>query len=102
MQFHRKLELCLTQVDIEDTAESFQTSVSNEASNIPSLNEEDNHSETASSGYASVQGTDEPVPEGPAPSESKYFIGLPNCTALVFPGSSCSLSGCSENQVFIF
>uniref|UniRef100_A0A6J0VDL1 E3 ubiquitin-protein ligase RNF128 n=1 Tax=Pogona vitticeps TaxID=103695 RepID=A0A6J0VDL1_9SAUR len=58
------------EVDIEDTAESFQTSVSNEASNIPSLNEEDNHSETASSGYASVQGTDEPVPEGPAPSEN--------------------------------
>uniref|UniRef100_A0A8C8VDT8 Ring finger protein 128 n=1 Tax=Pelusios castaneus TaxID=367368 RepID=A0A8C8VDT8_9SAUR len=51
------------EVDIEDGAESFQTTVSAEASNRASLNEEDNHSETASSGYASVQGTDEPTLE---------------------------------------
>ncbi|XP_015263874.1 PREDICTED: E3 ubiquitin-protein ligase RNF128 [Gekko japonicus] len=58
------------EVDIEDRVESFPATVSNEASNIRSVNEEDNHSETASSGYASVQGTDEPPLEEPAPSES--------------------------------
>ncbi|XP_050819663.1 E3 ubiquitin-protein ligase RNF128 isoform X2 [Gopherus flavomarginatus] len=57
------------EVDIEDGAESFQTTVSNEASNRVSLNEEDNRSETASSGYASVQGTDEPTLEEHASSE---------------------------------
>ncbi|XP_074863726.1 E3 ubiquitin-protein ligase RNF128 isoform X2 [Carettochelys insculpta] len=57
------------EVDIEDGAESFQTTVSNEASNRASLNEEDNRSETASSGYASVQGTDEPALEEHASSE---------------------------------
>ncbi|XP_074818701.1 E3 ubiquitin-protein ligase RNF128 isoform X2 [Natator depressus] len=57
------------EVDIEDGAESFQTTVSNEASNRASLNEEDNRSETASSGYASVQGTDEPILEEHASSE---------------------------------
>ncbi|XP_030431916.1 E3 ubiquitin-protein ligase RNF128 isoform X2 [Gopherus evgoodei] len=57
------------EVDIEDGAESFQTTVSNEASNRASLNEEDNRSETASSGYASVQGTDEPTLEEHASSE---------------------------------
>ncbi|KAM7161232.1 E3 ubiquitin-protein ligase RNF128 [Macrochelys suwanniensis] len=57
------------EVDIEDGGESFQTTVSNEASNRASLNEEDNRSETASSGYASVQGTDEPALEEHAPSE---------------------------------
>ncbi|XP_042334020.1 E3 ubiquitin-protein ligase RNF128 [Sceloporus undulatus] len=56
------------EVDIEDRAESLQATVPTEASNIPSPTEEDNHSETASSGYASVQGTDEPAPEEPAPS----------------------------------
>ncbi|KAL8180856.1 UNVERIFIED_CONTAM: hypothetical protein K2H54_037727 [Gekko kuhli] len=58
------------EVDIEDRVESFPATVSNEASNIRSINEEDNRSETASSGYASVQGTDEPPLEEPAPSES--------------------------------
>ncbi|XP_066496144.1 E3 ubiquitin-protein ligase RNF128 [Tiliqua scincoides] len=58
------------EVDIEDRAESFPATVTNEASNISSVNEEDNHSETASSGYASVQGTDEPPLEEPAPSEN--------------------------------
>ncbi|XP_077163845.1 E3 ubiquitin-protein ligase RNF128 isoform X2 [Paroedura picta] len=57
------------EVDIEDRIESFPATVSNEASNISSVNE-DNHSETASSGYASVQGTDEPALEEPTPSDS--------------------------------
>uniref|UniRef100_A0A8D0KIM1 Ring finger protein 128 n=1 Tax=Salvator merianae TaxID=96440 RepID=A0A8D0KIM1_SALMN len=57
------------EVDIEDRTE---TAVSNEASNIPSLSEEDNHSETASSGYASVQGAEEPPLEEPAPSEGDH------------------------------
>nr|XP_056715538.1 E3 ubiquitin-protein ligase RNF128 [Euleptes europaea] len=58
------------EVDIEDRVESFPPTVSNQASNIPSVNEEDSRSETASSGYASVQGADEPAVEESAPSES--------------------------------
>ncbi|XP_061454766.1 E3 ubiquitin-protein ligase RNF128 [Rhineura floridana] len=68
------------EVDIEDRGESFQPTVSNEASNIPSHNEEDSHSETASSGYASVQGTDEPAAEEPAPSESDNLHLVNNIT----------------------
>lgn len=68
-----------TQVDVEDQGESAQTpSAPSEASNIPSVNEEDNHSETASSGYASVQGTDEPAPEEHVTPESKCPAGLAN------------------------
>ncbi|KAF7474153.1 E3 ubiquitin-protein ligase RNF128 isoform X2 [Marmota monax] len=48
------------EVDVEDGSVSLQVPVSNDASNSASLHEEDNRSETASSGYASVQGTDEP------------------------------------------
>ncbi|XP_004606376.1 E3 ubiquitin-protein ligase RNF128 isoform X2 [Sorex araneus] len=48
------------EVDVEDGSVSLQVPVSNEASNSASPHEEDNRSETASSGYASVQGTDEP------------------------------------------
>lgn len=60
------------QVDIEDRAESFPPTVTHETSNISPLSEEDNHSETASSGYASVQGTEEPPPlEEPAPLEGE-------------------------------
>lgn len=76
------ISIFLTQVDIE-RVESFPATVPNEASNIPSVNEEDNRSETASSGYASVQGTDEPAPEEPASSESKRLIGFTNCVGTV-------------------
>nr|XP_003229265.1 PREDICTED: E3 ubiquitin-protein ligase RNF128 [Anolis carolinensis] len=69
------------EVDIEDGAESIQPT---EPSNIPSVPEEDNHSETASSGYASVQGADEPVPEEPAHSESDN-LQLVNNNALQPP-----------------
>ncbi|XP_062939642.1 E3 ubiquitin-protein ligase RNF128 isoform X2 [Cynocephalus volans] len=48
------------EVDVEDGSVSLQVPVSNETSNSASPHEEDNHSETASSGYASVQGADEP------------------------------------------
>ncbi|XP_050997223.1 E3 ubiquitin-protein ligase RNF128 isoform X2 [Acomys russatus] len=48
------------EVDVEDGSVSLQVPVSNEASNTASPHEEDNRSETASSGYASVQGADEP------------------------------------------
>ncbi|XP_008071054.1 E3 ubiquitin-protein ligase RNF128 isoform X2 [Carlito syrichta] len=48
------------EVDVEDGSVSLQVPVSNEASNSASSHEEDNRSETASSGYASVQGADEP------------------------------------------
>ncbi|XP_063169824.1 E3 ubiquitin-protein ligase RNF128 [Candoia aspera] len=62
------------EVDVEDRVEPFQAAaVSSEASNIPSVNEEDNHSETASSGYASVQGADEPAPEERVTSESDHL-----------------------------
>ncbi|EMP35386.1 TBC1 domain family member 8B [Chelonia mydas] len=68
------------EVDIEDGAESFQTTVSNEASNRASLNEEDNRSETASSGYASVQGTDEPILEEHASSEHETPSSPKSCS----------------------
>ncbi|XP_077921611.1 E3 ubiquitin-protein ligase RNF128 isoform X3 [Halichoerus grypus] len=48
------------EVDAEDGSVSLQVPVSNETSNSASPHEEDNRSETASSGYASVQGADEP------------------------------------------
>ncbi|XP_058148235.1 E3 ubiquitin-protein ligase RNF128 isoform X6 [Dasypus novemcinctus] len=48
------------EVDVEDGSVSLQAPVSNETSNSTSPHEEDNHSETASSGYASVQGADDP------------------------------------------
>lgn len=48
------------EVDVEDGSVSLQVPVSNETSDSASPHEEDNRSETASSGYASVQGTDEP------------------------------------------
>ncbi|XP_007468562.1 PREDICTED: E3 ubiquitin-protein ligase RNF128 isoform X2 [Lipotes vexillifer] len=48
------------EVDVEDGSVSLQVPASNEASNSASPHEEDNRSETASSGYASVQGADEP------------------------------------------
>ncbi|KAB0390595.1 hypothetical protein E2I00_008576 [Balaenoptera physalus] len=52
--------LAIFQVDVEDGSVSLQVPASNEASNSASPHEEDNRSETASSGYASVQGADEP------------------------------------------
>ncbi|XP_036031360.1 E3 ubiquitin-protein ligase RNF128 isoform X2 [Onychomys torridus] len=48
------------EVDVEDGSVSLQVPVSNDASSTASPHEEDNRSETASSGYASVQGADEP------------------------------------------
>ncbi|ETE69056.1 E3 ubiquitin-protein ligase, partial [Ophiophagus hannah] len=67
------------EVDIEERGEATQApTASSEASNIPSVNEEDNHSETASSGYASVQGADEPPPEERVTPESKFPTALAN------------------------
>ncbi|XP_004861529.1 E3 ubiquitin-protein ligase RNF128 isoform X2 [Heterocephalus glaber] len=48
------------EVDVEDGSVSLQVPVSSDASNSASAHEEDSRSETASSGYASVQGADEP------------------------------------------
>ncbi|NXA45976.1 RN128 ligase, partial [Nothocercus julius] len=75
---HRTCPMCKCDIlkalgieaDIEDGAESVQATVSSEASNVTSVNEEDSNSETASSGYASVQGADESVLEEHAPSEN--------------------------------
>ncbi|XP_009329282.1 PREDICTED: E3 ubiquitin-protein ligase RNF128 [Pygoscelis adeliae] len=64
------LKVLGVEVDVEEGAESAQTTVSSETSNVPTVNEEDNRSETASSGYASVQGADESVLEEHAPSEN--------------------------------
>ncbi|KAM6124841.1 E3 ubiquitin-protein ligase RNF128 [Phoenicopterus ruber ruber] len=58
------------EVDVEKGAESVQAAVSSGRSNASTVNEEDNRSETASSGYASVQGADESVLEEHAPSEN--------------------------------
>ncbi|XP_060612493.2 E3 ubiquitin-protein ligase RNF128 isoform X2 [Anolis sagrei] len=65
------------EVDIEDGAESVQPTE-------PSPPEADNHSETASSGYASVQGADEPAPEESAHSENDN-LQLVNNNALQPP-----------------
>ncbi|KFO87465.1 E3 ubiquitin-protein ligase RNF128, partial [Buceros rhinoceros silvestris] len=58
------------EVDVEEGAESVQATVSSRTSNVSAVNEEDSRSETASSGYASVQGADESVLEEHAPSEN--------------------------------
>ncbi|XP_075018407.1 E3 ubiquitin-protein ligase RNF128 [Calonectris borealis] len=64
------LKVLGVEVDGEEAAESVQATVSSGTSNVSTVNEEDNHSETASSGYASVQGADESVLEEHAPSEN--------------------------------
>lgn len=63
---------CFPKVDLEDGSVSLQVPVSNETSNSVSPHEEDNRSETASSGYASVQGADEPPLEEHVQSASKH------------------------------
>ncbi|NXV37286.1 RN128 ligase, partial [Rissa tridactyla] len=75
---HRTCPMCKCDIlkvlgveeDVEEGAESVQATVSSRTSNVSTVNEEDNHSETASSGYASVQGADESVLEEHAPSEN--------------------------------
>ncbi|XP_010185178.1 PREDICTED: E3 ubiquitin-protein ligase RNF128 [Mesitornis unicolor] len=64
------------EVDVEEVAVSVQTTISNGTSNISVVNEEDNRSETASSGYASVQGADESVLEehGPAENDNMHLV----------------------------
>uniref|UniRef100_A0A663M6F3 Ring finger protein 128 n=2 Tax=Athene cunicularia TaxID=194338 RepID=A0A663M6F3_ATHCN len=57
------------EVDVE-VAESVQATVSSRTSNVYIVNEDDNQSETASSGYASVEGADESALEEHAPSEN--------------------------------
>uniref|UniRef100_A0A803Y8W0 RING-type domain-containing protein n=1 Tax=Meleagris gallopavo TaxID=9103 RepID=A0A803Y8W0_MELGA len=64
------LKVLGVEVDAEDGAESVQATVSSGTSNVTSINEVDSHSETASSGYASVQGADESVLEEQAASEN--------------------------------
>ncbi|KAM9269803.1 E3 ubiquitin-protein ligase RNF128 [Cariama cristata] len=64
------LKVLGVEVDVGGGAESVQATVSSRTSNVSGVNEEDNHSETASSGYASVQGADESVLEEHAPSEN--------------------------------
>lgn len=63
---------CFPKVDVEDGSVSLQVPGSNETSNSASPHEEDNHSETASSGYASVQGAEEPPLEEHVQSASKH------------------------------
>ncbi|XP_033920159.1 E3 ubiquitin-protein ligase RNF128 [Melopsittacus undulatus] len=74
---HRTCPICkcdiLKVLGVEEAVEeveSVQVIVSSEGSNVSSANEEDNRSETASSGYASVQGADGSVLEEHAPSEN--------------------------------
>ncbi|XP_053773511.1 E3 ubiquitin-protein ligase RNF128 isoform X2 [Desmodus rotundus] len=65
---HRTCPMCKCDIlkalgiegDVEDGSVSLQVPVSNGISNSASPHEVDNRSETASSGYASVQGADEP------------------------------------------
>jgi E3 ubiquitin-protein ligase RNF128 len=63
---------CFPKVDVEDGSVSLQVPASNDTSNSASPHEEDNRSETASSGYASVQGADEPPLEEHVQSASKH------------------------------
>ncbi|NWS47507.1 RN128 ligase, partial [Probosciger aterrimus] len=74
---HRTCPMCkcdiLKVLGVEEAVEeveSVQVTVSSESSNVSTANEEDNRSETASSGYASVQGADGSVLEEQAPSEN--------------------------------
>lgn len=74
---HRTCPMCkcdiLKVLGVEEAVEdveSVQVTVSSESSNVSTANEEDNRSETASSGYASVQGADGSVLEEHAPSEN--------------------------------
>uniref|UniRef100_A0A8D0HDQ2 Ring finger protein 128 n=1 Tax=Sphenodon punctatus TaxID=8508 RepID=A0A8D0HDQ2_SPHPU len=80
---HRTCPMCKCDIlkalgieaDLEDGGEFSQaTTVSNEASHVASFTGEDNHSDTASSGYASVQGADEPVLEEHVTSESNLHL----------------------------
>ncbi|NXG59839.1 RN128 ligase, partial [Hemiprocne comata] len=66
------LKVLGVEVDAEEGAESVPATASRSSgiSNVPTVHEEDNRSETASSGYASVQGADESVLEEHAPSEN--------------------------------
>ncbi|NXW65657.1 RN128 ligase, partial [Eurystomus gularis] len=64
------LKVLGVEVDVEEGSESVQATISSGTSNVSVVNEEDNRSETASSGYASVQGADESVVEEHAPSEN--------------------------------
>ncbi|NWW97152.1 RN128 ligase, partial [Rhynochetos jubatus] len=64
------LKVLGVEMDVEEEVASVQAAVSSGTSNVSTVNEEDNHSETASSGYASVQGADESVLEEHAPSEN--------------------------------
>ncbi|NXI39752.1 RN128 ligase, partial [Galbula dea] len=60
------LKVLGVEVDVGEEAESVQATVSSGTLSVSVVNE-DNHSETASSGYASVQGADESVLEEHAP-----------------------------------
>ncbi|XP_010121862.1 PREDICTED: E3 ubiquitin-protein ligase RNF128-like, partial [Chlamydotis macqueenii] len=64
------LKVLGVEAEAEEGLESVQVTVSGETSNDSVVNEEDNNSETASSGYASVQGADESVVEEHAPPEN--------------------------------
>ncbi|XP_053931869.1 E3 ubiquitin-protein ligase RNF128 isoform X2 [Cuculus canorus] len=74
---HRTCPMCKCDIlkalgieaDVEVT-EAVEATVSSGTPSASTVNEEDNHSETASSGYASVQGADESVLEEHAPSEN--------------------------------
>ncbi|KFU99849.1 E3 ubiquitin-protein ligase RNF128, partial [Tauraco erythrolophus] len=62
---HRTCPICkcdilkVLGVEVNEVTQSVQATVSSVTSSVSIVNEEDNHSETASSGYASVQGADE-------------------------------------------
>ncbi|KFR10780.1 E3 ubiquitin-protein ligase RNF128, partial [Opisthocomus hoazin] len=74
---HRTCPMCkcgiakvfVVEVHVEEGAESVQATASSGITNISVVDEEDN-SETASSGYASVEGADESVLEEHAPTEN--------------------------------
>uniref|UniRef100_A0A672UE37 Ring finger protein 128 n=1 Tax=Strigops habroptila TaxID=2489341 RepID=A0A672UE37_STRHB len=81
---HRTCPMCKCDILKVLGVESVQVTVSSESSNVSTANEEDNRSETASSGYASVQGADGSVLEEHAPPESASTASsvLLDCIAL--------------------
>lgn len=82
-----------TKEDVEEGAESVQATVSSRTSNVSTVNEEDNRSETASSGYASVQGADESVLEEHAPSESMSTVPSVVLDCIALHCLCCELGG---------
>lgn len=94
---------CFSKGDVEDGSVSLQVPVSNGISNSASPHEVDNRSETASSGYASVQGADEPPLEEHVQSASKHHAENQSTPQIIHCGSYHLLhSSINTLQIFFY